>query len=140
PYRLWYVRPEVVVSYPQLFDGMTINAATPREDKARWLNHYGITAISWAWGMTGYAKSQEWYASRYQSKLAQSDYKWAGIAPDEWNGGTEEMRDWAANALRETRKKYPDTFIAVWVTATDSRLIELLKENVIDLVMIEGYP
>lgn len=64
----------------------------------------------------------------------------AGIAIDEWVAPARpENPGWLDEGLRSGRRENPDVFIAVWVTDPTPVLIELARDGVVDLLIVEGY-
>lgn len=101
----------------------------------------GITSLMWTFGPNSpYAekgREREFFLNQY-SGFARAGY--TGCAVDEWNVSDENPNvAWCAEGLRQTKKDFPDYFIAVWVTGPTPTFIALMKEGIIDLAIIEGY-
>lgn len=141
PYHLWYISPQITARYPDIFDGMTINTTPNQIYQARWLNKQGIAAMRWRYGPNAPGeKDLAYFLNSYSSPAKDPQYNWAGIAVDEWVGKSEENRKWAAEGLRKMCKSDPNTFVVVWTTGAFPELVQLLKDDIVDVAVIEGYP
>jgi hypothetical protein len=63
-----------------------------------------------------------------------------GVALDEWcNPANAKSEQWAVEGLRAGRKRWPDCFIAAWVTDLTEPLATLVREGTVDLLILECY-
>jgi hypothetical protein len=135
PYIIWYQCP-----YPDEVKHWNVDASV---GNIKWAfeNHYrGVASLMWAYGPNApaeVAKSAGWFENQFAS-IAQLGY--AGAAVDEWNvPDSHELVPYFVEGLRRAKKRFPNLFIAVWVTQPTSTFISLMKDNIIDLAIIQGY-
>jgi hypothetical protein len=135
PYIIWYQCP-----YPDEVKHWNVDASV---GNIKWAfeNHYrGVASLMWAYGPNApaeVAKSVGWFENQFAS-IAQLGY--AGAAVDEWNvPDSHELVPYFVEGLRRAKKRFPNLFIAVWVTQPTSTFISLMKDNIIDLAIIQGY-
>lgn len=145
PYRVWF-QPRLFVRDIDLYAHMTIDASgwvDPRLTEAA-----GKTTLDWVYGpnnpyATGPESWRDACSLKQRSLPRHSDdprFIAAGIALDEWVPPAKAKNpDWLAEGLRAGRKANPDIFIAAWITDPYAPLFDLVRDNTIDLLIIEGY-
>lgn len=140
PYHVWF-QPRLFHRDIDLYEHMTIDASgwlDPRLAEAA-----GKTTLDWVYGLQHpWAKSSDYWRNAC-SKVERTKGKRfvsAGIAVDEWV--PPKLKDnprWLAEGLRAGRKANPDIFISVWITDPTPPLFALVRDETVDLVMVEGY-
>lgn len=98
----------------------------------------GICPLRWAFGpQSQWAHNAQYFVNEYGGGAKGG---WPGCAVDEWNvkAGVPAEK-WCAEGLRETKRKYPNYFLAVWVTTPTPTFLSLMRDGTIDLALIEGY-
>ena len=140
PYRVWF-QPGLFHRDIDLYEHMTIDASgwlDPRLAEAT-----DKTTLDWVYGLQHpWAKSSDYWqnacskAERTKGKRFIS----AGIAVDEWvPPKRKENPQWLAEGLRAGRKRNPEIFVSVWITDPTPPLFALVRDETIDLVIVEGY-
>jgi hypothetical protein len=135
PYIIWYQCP-----YPDDMRHWNLDASVGNHSWAVDNHRRGVTSLMWAYGPNApsdVAQSADWFEGQFAG-IAQAGY--VGAAVDEWNvPDTDEMVPRFAEGLRRAKKRFPNLFVAVWVTRPTPLFIQLMKEGAIDLAIIQGY-
>jgi len=135
PYIIWYQCP-----YPDDMKSWNLDASVGNLSWAIENHHRGVTSLMWAYGPNApgdVAQSADWFESQFAG-IAQAGY--VGVAVDEWNvPDTHEMVPRFVEGLRRAKKRFPNLFVAVWVTHPTPLFIQLMREGTIDLAIIQGY-
>jgi hypothetical protein len=117
------------------------------------LSAHGATGLAWAYGIN----NEDAQGPEYWRDICIPEYRrWAGlgkkpeqvkskivrpgVALDEWcNPAGPKAEAWAAEGLRAGRKRWPDCFVAVWVTDLTDTLATLVRDGTVDLLILECY-
>lgn len=143
PYRVWY-QPGTFRKHPEWYKNATMFACGSIDPLYAYSK--GKTVLDWTYGIN-YPKESTTYwqnACSIESRLKKYEngigFLQAGIALDEWtNARFKDAEIRACNSLRKGRELYPDVFILVWTPSVTERLAQLVKEGVVDLVILENY-
>ena len=149
PYVAWF-QPRFFAQDPGLYRHLTLDAGGTESPER--LQQHGALGLAWAYGINNpYAKGPD-----YWRDICDPEYRrWAGlgkkpsqvasrvirpgVALDEWCNPTDhQSQRWVAEGLRG-RKRWPDCFIAVWVTDLTEPLAALVREGTVDLLILECY-
>jgi len=148
PFVAWF-EPPLLESRPELYRQASVITSLV-ERHAPILPHLatqGTSGLRWAFGPTSAAAehskgSPEFYAAQFNPALAGASLPLPGVGIDEWNTGDAQYpqeRDAAAAGYRQARERWPDIFVAAWVTQPDETFISLLADGTFNLAIIEGY-
>lgn len=140
PYRVWF-QPGLFHRDIDLYKHMTIDASgwiDPRLAEAA-----GKTTLDWVYGLQHpWAKSSDYWrnACSKAERTKGKQFVSAGIAVDEWvPPRLKNNPNWLAEGLRAGRQVDPEVFISVWITDPTPPLFALVRDDTIDLVIVEGY-
>jgi len=140
PYRVWF-QPGLFHRDIDLYKHMTIDASgwlDPRLAEAM-----EKTTLDWVYGLQHpWANSSDYWrnACSQAERTKGKRFVSAGIAVDEWvPPKLKSNPQWLADGLRAGRKANPDIFISVWITDPTPPLFALVRDETIDLVIVEGY-
>ncbi len=143
PYRVWF-QPHLFVREMDLYRNMTVDASGWIDPRLAHLA--GKTTLRWVYGTNHPDAGDSVYWEREavpagrQGPAEHPEFIAAGVALDEWVPPQREgIESWIGEGLKAARKADPDLFTAVWYTDLRPALTSLIKENTVDLAIIEGY-
>jgi hypothetical protein len=143
PIRAWF-QPAFVEERPELYPNMTMVTSLVDSAVAEKLNKRGVIALRWCYGPNSpwSEGKKEYYRQQCEPFDAKTKFQFDGVGIDEWNtgdGNYEREKLLAAYGFRDAQKKWPDAWRVAFVTTPDSLFTSLVKDEVFDLAIIEGY-
>ena len=140
PYRMWYQEFQVREE-PTLHPYRNWISAAGNTQNGAYLNERGIALSRWTYGPQS-PHSQGRWEYYFDQCNPHSFKKWSFTAldVDEWIPAGRKDYAICARGMREAKKKWPNLFLACYVTGTDQPYFrELVADGTVDLAIIEGY-
>lgn len=110
-------------------------------DVVRKIEEQGVSVLKWTSGPRAQWPSSSQYVQAMDPNMPDNSSRllYAGNGIDEWNTRNITVERMAAAGYRAAKKRWPEIFVAAWVTGIDETFTSLMRDGTFDIALIEGY-